>query len=72
MDDATFLLEWLLEQGVNALLRVDAERGARPWTFYASGGALGGTWVRVDADTAEECLWLAYKRLEKAGVEVPE
>lgn len=71
MDDASFLLEWLLEQGVSALLRVDAERGARPWTFHASGGPLAGSWVRVDADTAEECLGRAYKHLKKAGVDLP-
>ncbi|MBA9001345.1 hypothetical protein [Thermomonospora cellulosilytica] len=71
MDDAAFLLEWLLEQEVNALLRVDPPRGSRPWTFHASGGPLAGRWVRVDADSAEECVRRAWKALRKAGVEVP-
>lgn len=42
VDDATPLIpEWLGEQGVSAMIRVDAERPAegRPaWTFAAGGG----------------------------------
>ncbi|MEU8340860.1 hypothetical protein [Actinomadura meyerae] len=67
MDAVTFLEE-LLGQGVNALLRVDAERGTRPWTFHASGGPLADGYVRVDANSAEECLHRARKALRKAGL----
>ncbi|MFF3251150.1 hypothetical protein ACFYWP_09075 [Actinacidiphila glaucinigra] len=49
-DAALLILEWLAEQDVNAMLRVDAERLAeeRPaWTFAASGGPLS-TGMRAD------------------------
>jgi hypothetical protein len=60
------LLEWLLEHAVSALLRVDAQRdGIRPWTFHACGGPLTDIAVRVDANTAEECLSRARKALKK-------
>jgi hypothetical protein len=69
--EAILILDWLLEHNVSALIRVDAERGKRPWTFHASGGPLAGSWVRVDAETPEECLRRAVEQLSQAGLEVP-
>lgn len=66
--DAVAFLDRLLGLGVNALLRVDAERVARPWTFHAIGGPLDDGVVRVDAGSAEECLHRARKALRKAGL----
>ncbi|WP_119728395.1 hypothetical protein [Thermomonospora amylolytica] len=37
----------------------------------AFGPRLAGRWVRVDADSAEECVRRAWKALRKADVEVP-
>ncbi|WP_182886441.1 hypothetical protein [Microbispora sp. H10885] len=73
--DAVAMLEWLLEHGVNALLRVDAERGAgRSWTFHASGGGQNEErWVvRADAGSAEECVRRARKALKAYGLDLPE
>jgi hypothetical protein len=73
--DAIEMLEWLLEHDVNALLRVDAERGGvRPWTFHASGGDQSQErwFVRVDAGSAEECVHRAYKALKAQGLDLPE
>jgi hypothetical protein len=67
------ILEWLAEQGVNAMLRVDAERlaeGRPAWTFAASGGPLE-TGMRADGASAELCLSMAIARLRKLGVDVP-
>ncbi|MFF1901386.1 hypothetical protein [Streptomyces sp. NPDC058206] len=74
VEDAVLLiLEWLGEQGVGAMIRVDAERlrdQTPAWTFFASGGALIHP-LRVDGATAQECLSLALGYLREAGVEVP-
>ncbi|MEV0742151.1 hypothetical protein AB0I51_40875 [Streptomyces sp. NPDC050549] len=55
VEDATMLiLEWLGEQGVGAMIRVDAERmrdGLPAWTFAASGGPLDGG-MRADGGSA--------------------
>lgn len=72
-DAALLILEWLAEQGVNALIRVDAERlaeGLPAWTFAASGGPLSHG-LRADGADAEECLARALSRLRDAGIEVP-
>jgi hypothetical protein len=72
-DAALLILEWLAEQGVHALLRVDAERFAerRPaWTFAASGGPLSSG-IRADGATAGECLSRAIARLRELGMDVP-
>ncbi|MFI2237168.1 hypothetical protein [Streptomyces chrestomyceticus] len=69
------ILEWLGEQGIDALIRVDAERvrERRPaWTFFASGGPLSpGHSVQVAGRTAGECVGLALGYLRRAGVDVP-
>ncbi|MFE1950043.1 hypothetical protein ACFW9D_06175 [Streptomyces sp. NPDC059524] len=74
IEDATpLILEWLGEQGVDALLRVDAARmreGLPPWTFAASGGPLPHG-LRADGATAGECLGRALLVLRDAGVTVP-
>jgi hypothetical protein len=70
---ALLLLEWLAEQGIDALLRVDAQRLSerRPaWTFAAGGGPLG-VGVRADGATAGQCLARAVAQLRELGVEVP-
>ncbi|MEU4675254.1 hypothetical protein AB0F91_46805 [Amycolatopsis sp. NPDC023774] len=72
-DAALLILDWLAEQGVNAMLRVDAERlteGRPSWTFVASGGLLS-TGMRADGSSAEVCLSLAVARLRELGVDVP-
>ncbi|MFG1621713.1 hypothetical protein [Kribbella sp. NPDC049227] len=72
-DAALLILEWLGEQGVNAMLRVDAERlaeGRPSWTFVASGGPLE-VGMRADGASAELCLSLAVTRLRELGVDVP-
>lgn len=72
---AVAMLEWLLEHDVNALLRVDAERGgARSWTFHASGGGQSqeGWVVRADAGSAEECVHRARKALKAHGLDLPD
>ncbi|MFG1749400.1 hypothetical protein [Streptosporangium sandarakinum] len=72
--DAIMMLGWLLEHDVNALIRVDAERGGiRPWTFHASGGPQDDRWtVRADAYSAEECLQQVRKALRAHGLDLPE
>ena len=72
-DIALLILEWLAEQGVDAMLRIDAERLAerRPaWTFAASNGPLA-IGMRADGATAGECLTRAVARLRELGVDVP-
>ena len=67
------ILEWLAEQGINALIRVDPERLAESqpaWTFAASGGPLS-TGLRADGRSADECLSEAMVSLREAGVVVP-
>ncbi|MET7337863.1 hypothetical protein [Nonomuraea sp. NPDC005650] len=74
IEDATLLiLEWLAEQGINAMLRVDAERlaeGRHSWTFAASGGPLEAG-MRADGASAALCLSTAVARLRELGVVVP-
>ncbi|MGV9773344.1 hypothetical protein [Streptosporangium sp. NPDC003464] len=72
--DVIAMLGWLLERDVNALIRVNAERGGvRPWTFHASGGPRSDRWaIRADADSAEECLQQARKALKAHGLDLPE
>ncbi|GAA2016572.1 hypothetical protein GCM10009839_10250 [Catenulispora yoronensis] len=70
---ALLILEWLGEQGIGAMLRVDALRLAegRPhWTFAASGGPLQAG-MRADAPTAAACLSQAITTLRDLGVNVP-
>ncbi|MBO2461336.1 hypothetical protein [Actinomadura violacea] len=72
-DAALPILEWLAEQGVNAFLRVDAERlaeGRPAWSFGASGGPLPHG-IRADGADADQCLSLALSVLHAAGVDVP-
>lgn len=72
-DVALLILEWLAGHGIDALLRIDAERFAarRPaWTFAASGGPLT-VGIRADGATAGECLAQALARLRELGVDVP-
>lgn len=72
-DVALLVLQWLAEQGLNAMLRVDAERlaeGRPAWTFAASGGLLR-TGMRADGPSAAACLSLAVGRLHELGVDVP-
>ncbi len=74
VDDATLLiLEWLGEQGVDAMIRVDAERmhdGQPAWTFAASGGPLDGG-MRADGALVAECMGRALLRLRESGLTVP-
>ncbi|MFE2011326.1 hypothetical protein [Streptomyces sp. NPDC059491] len=74
IEDVTLLiLEWLGEQGVNAMIRVDAERvadNAPSWTFAASGGPLEHG-VRTDGNTVQQCMSAALGRLREAGLSVP-
>jgi hypothetical protein len=76
-DAVLLVLEWLGEQGVDAMIRVDADRvreGRPAWTFAAGGGPLaadGRGGLRADARTAEECLRLALAQLREAGLDVP-
>ena len=67
------ILEWLGEQGVDAMIRVDADRmraGQPPWTFAASGGPLHNG-LRADGASAGECLGRALNRLREVGIPVP-
>lgn len=74
VEDVTLsILEWLGEQGVGAMVRVDAERmrdGQPAWTFAASGGPLDGG-IRADGASAAECMGRALLRLREAGLAVP-
>ncbi|MFD4475868.1 hypothetical protein ACFWPU_07105 [Streptomyces sp. NPDC058471] len=74
VEDATLLiLEWLGEQGVGAMIRVDAERmrdGRPAWTFAASGGPLEHA-MRADGASAAECMGKALVGLREAGLVVP-
>ncbi|MET8324615.1 MULTISPECIES: hypothetical protein [Actinomycetes] len=74
IEDVTLLiLEWLGEQGVNAMIRVDAERvadDAPAWTFAASGGPLEHG-MRTDGSTVQQCMSAALARLREAGLSVP-
>ncbi|MER0484404.1 hypothetical protein ABR737_39770 [Streptomyces sp. Edi2] len=75
VEDATLLiLEWLGEQGVGAMIRVDAERmqeGRPAWTFAAGGGPLPGGGMRADGASVAECMGRALIRLREAGLTVP-
>lgn len=67
------ILESLGEQGIGAMIRVDAERLAegRPhWTFAAGGGPLESG-MRADGPTAAACMSLAMARLRELGVDIP-
>ena len=74
IEDAVLLiLEWLGEQGVDAMIRIDAERmrdGKPPWSFAASGGPLPSG-LRADGASAHECLGRALVRLRDIGLPVP-
>ncbi|MFB7213554.1 hypothetical protein [Streptomyces sp. NPDC056255] len=74
VEDVTLsILEWLGEQGVGAMIRVDAERmrDSQPtWTFAASGGPLDGG-MRADGSSVAECMGRALLRLREAGLAVP-
>ncbi|HET9172080.1 MAG TPA: hypothetical protein VFN97_21800 [Actinospica sp.] len=67
------ILEWLGDQGINAMIRIDAERlreNRPPWTFAANGGPLAQG-LRADGATARTCMAQAVARLREAGVQVP-
>ncbi|WP_158102513.1 hypothetical protein [Streptomyces africanus] len=74
VEDATLLiLEWLGEQGIGAMIRVDAERmreGLPAWTFAAGGGPLSEG-LRADGASAAECMGRALLKLREAGQAVP-
>jgi hypothetical protein len=74
VEDATLLiLEWLGEQGVGAMIRVDAERvreGRPAWTFAAGGGPLPEG-LRADGASVAECMGRALLKLREAGLAVP-
>ncbi|MFB7277966.1 hypothetical protein ACFCZV_12725 [Streptomyces hydrogenans] len=74
IEDVTLhILEWLAEQGVNAMIRVDAERVADKtpaWTFAASGGPLEHG-MRADGRTVQQCMSTALFQLREAGLSVP-
>jgi hypothetical protein len=74
VEDATMLiLEWLGEQGVGAMIRIDAERlrdGQPAWTFAASGGPLDRG-MRADGASVAECMGRALRSLREAGLVVP-
>ncbi|XVV33038.1 hypothetical protein ACQPXT_01500 [Streptomyces sp. CA-100214] len=74
IEDATLLiLEWLGEQGVNAMIRMDAGRladNAPAWTFAASGGPLAHG-MRADGRTVQQCMSVALARLRDCGLSVP-
>ncbi|MEU9125242.1 hypothetical protein AB0C96_36325 [Streptomyces sp. NPDC048506] len=74
VEDAVLLiLEWLGEQGVGAMIRVDAERmqeGRPAWTFAAGGGPLQGG-MRADGASVAQCMGRALFKLREAGLAVP-
>ncbi|MFF4508899.1 hypothetical protein [Streptomyces sp. NPDC001401] len=74
VEDATLLiLEWLGEQGVGAMIRIDAERlreGLPAWSSAASGGPLSSG-LRADGASVAECRGRALLRLREAGLAVP-
>ncbi|TXS22178.1 hypothetical protein EAO71_25705 [Streptomyces sp. ms191] len=74
IEDVTLLiLEWLGEQGVNAMIRVDAESAADnapAWTFAASGGP-SEHGMGADGRTVQQCMSAALSQLRKAGLSVP-
>ncbi|MGW1198837.1 hypothetical protein ACWD4B_23825 [Streptomyces sp. NPDC002536] len=74
VEDVTLLImEWLGEQGVEPMLRVDVERmreGKPAWTFAAGGGSLPHA-VRTDGASAGECMGRALQCLRAAGLDVP-
>ncbi|MFG3268869.1 hypothetical protein [Streptomyces bobili] len=74
IEDVTLLiLEWLGEQGVNAMIRVDADRAVAnspAWTFAASGGPLEHG-MRADGRTVQQCMSTALSQLREAGLSVP-
>jgi hypothetical protein len=60
-DVAFLIMEWLGEQGVHVMIRIDAERlfaGEPAWTFVANGGPLPHV-VRTDGTTVQRCVSLA-------------
>ncbi|MFJ3720874.1 hypothetical protein [Streptomyces sp. NPDC090057] len=72
-DAALLILQWLGEQGVDAMIRVDAERlreGRPAWTFAAGGGPLA-TGLRADGASVAQCMGAALLRLREAGLAVP-
>ncbi|AWS43656.1 hypothetical protein [Streptosporangium sp. 'caverna'] len=73
--DIVMILGALAEQGVMAILKADGERmlkGARPWTFVASGGPLSEHPVRIDEDSVERCLEHALPRLRVLSAAPPD
>ncbi|GAA2716666.1 MULTISPECIES: hypothetical protein [Streptomyces] len=75
VEDVTLLiLEWLGEQGIDAMLRIDAERmreGLPAWTFVAGGGGPLPEGLRADGASVAECMGKALCRLREAGTDVP-
>ncbi|MEV6553724.1 hypothetical protein AB0M57_34235 [Streptomyces sp. NPDC051597] len=69
-DVAILVMEWLGEQGIHALLKVDPERERRQWTFAATGGPLSDP-VRIDGSSVNDCIGKALVLLSEQGVEVP-
>ncbi|MFB6888614.1 hypothetical protein ACFCX4_04770 [Kitasatospora sp. NPDC056327] len=72
-DVALLIPEWLGEQGINAMVRVDAERvrdRRPPWTSAANGGRPAAPFG-ADGATAAQCTESAPRLLREAGVDVP-
>ncbi|MFD8144002.1 hypothetical protein [Streptomyces sp. NPDC059708] len=76
IEDVTLLiLEWLGDQGVNAMIRIDAERlatnpNAPGCTFAANGGPLKHG-MRAEGKTIQQCMTSALSLLREAGLSVP-
>ncbi|GAA3774416.1 hypothetical protein GCM10022403_006640 [Streptomyces coacervatus] len=74
VEGATLLiLEWLGEQGVGAMIRIDAERlreSLPAWSSAASGGPLPSG-LPADGAAVAECMGRALLRLREAGLAVP-
>ncbi|WP_329404386.1 hypothetical protein [Streptomyces melanogenes] len=71
VEDVTVLvMEWLGEQGIHALLRVDPERDRNQWTFSVAHGPLTDP-VRIDGSSVNDCVGRALTHLKEQGISVP-
>ncbi|MFI1177484.1 hypothetical protein [Streptomyces melanogenes] len=71
VEDVTVLvMEWLGEQGMHALLRVDPERERNQWTFFVAQGPLTDP-VRIDGSSVNDCVGRVLARLKDQGISVP-
>ncbi|MFD9487589.1 hypothetical protein ACFWBX_27195 [Streptomyces sp. NPDC059991] len=69
-DVAVLVMEWLGEQGMHALLRVDPERERNQWTFFVTHGSLTDP-VRIDGPSVNDCVGKALALLKNQGISVP-